>query len=720
MPPSEPPESALTRAQTGSDVDGWRRLGSYRLLQKIGEGGMGEVWLAQQLEPVHRNVALKLIKPGMDSARVIARFEAERQVLALMDHPAIAKVFDAGTTPEGRPYFAMEHVRGEAITTYCDRERLSIEQRLELFIQLCDGVQHAHQKGIIHRDLKPSNVLVSTTDARPVPRIIDFGIAKAMAQPLTERSLMTEMGALVGTPEYMSPEQAEMTPLDVDTRSDVYSLGLLLYELLVGHLPFDREALRQASFDEIRRAIREVDAPRPSTQVTGQHDSADLAERRHTQPAKLASVLRGDLDWITKKALEKERSRRYATANALAMDLRRHLANEPVLAGPPGAAYRFGKFVRRHRLGVTLASALTLLLVAVVALLAVQAQRIARERDRANQEAATAKQVSDFLVSLFKGFDPSEARGNSLTAREILAKGTRQLYADLGDQPLVQARLRSTIGSVYLGLGMYAEAEQILQEALRAERQILGPDHPDTLVTAHALANVLWYQRRFADADVLYLEVVASRTRALGVDHPDTLRTNYDLASSYLGQKRWDEYEKLGLDTLARQRRGLGNFHPDTLSSLSVLQNYYFVHGRFDEAEPVAREVYEGRLRALGPDHPSTLTALHNVATNLDRRGRSAEAQQKFREVLERRRRVLGQEHPSTAITMNRLAASLARDKRYSEAESMALDADGIMQKTIGPAHATTINNIELLVSIYADSGRPAQAAEWRARLPGK
>src|SRR5262245_20879855 len=269
-PAGDDSEFDETRAVETARDDGWRRIGAYRLIQRIGEGGMGEVWLAQQLEPVQRQVALKLIKPGMDSARVIARFEAERQTVALMDHPAIAKVFDAGTTPEGRPYFAMEYVRGDPITLHCDRQRLSVSERVELFIQLCDGVQHAHQKGIIHRDLKPSNVLVSTTDDRPVPRIIDFGIAKAMAQPLTERSLLTEMGSFVGTLEYMSPEQAEMTPVDVDTRSDVYSLGLLLYELLVGSLPFDRDSMREASFDEVRRTIREVDAPRPSTQVTRQ------------------------------------------------------------------------------------------------------------------------------------------------------------------------------------------------------------------------------------------------------------------------------------------------------------------------------------------------------------------------------------------------------------------------------------------------------------------
>jgi non-specific serine/threonine protein kinase/serine/threonine-protein kinase len=705
-----------TRAVEAAHDDGWKRIGPYRLIQRIGDGGMGEVWLAQQLEPVQRQVAIKLIKPGMDSARVIARFEAERQTLALMDHPAISKVFEAGTTPEGRPYFAMEYVRGDAITTYCDRQRLTVRERIELFIQLCDGVQHAHQKGIIHRDLKPSNVLVSETDDRPIPRIIDFGIAKAMAQPLTERSLMTEMGSLVGTPEYMSPEQAEMTPLDVDTRSDVYSLGLLLYELLVGVLPFDREALRNAPLDEVRRTIREVEAPRPSTQATRVGDSAEVAARRQTQPGRLASLLRGDLDWVTKKALEKERSRRYATANALAMDLRRHLLNEPVLAGPPSAIYRVGKFVRRHRVAAAAGGAIALLLVAFAATMAVQAGRIARERDRANQEAATAKQVSDFMVSLFRGFDPSEARGNTLTAREVLSRGARRIDEDLRDQPQVQARMRATIGTVYTGLGLYAEAEAILKEAMQAQQRVLGEDSAETLATEHALANAYWYQRKYSEAEPLYVNVVNRRTRALGVDHRDTLQANFDLASVYLIQKRWPEYEKLGLETLARQRRVLGDTHFDTLSSLNNLNNFYYLQGRYAEAEPIGREVFTVRARTLGPDHPSTLLAQHNLAANMDRLGLADAAEKLFLDVLDRRQRVLGKEHPSTATTLHILAASYARRKRYTEAEPLALSAHEAVRKTLGEDHQTTRDIAALLAAIYDGAGRPREAAEWRTR----
>jgi non-specific serine/threonine protein kinase/serine/threonine-protein kinase len=695
-------------------------VGSYRLLQRLGEGGMGDVWLAQQVHPVQRQVAIKVVKAGMDSARVVARFEAERQALALMDHPAIAKVFDAGTTPEGRPYFAMEYVRGESITTYCDRQRLSIRERLELFIQLCDGVQHAHQKGIIHRDLKPSNVLVTITDDHPVPRIIDFGIAKAVAQPLTEHSLFTELGTFIGTPEYMSPEQAEMTPLDVDTRSDVYSLGLLLYELLVGTLPFDRQALRQAGLDEMRRTIRETDAPRPSTRVTRPGPQTDeTAAHRRTQPHRLAGLLRGDLDWITMKALEKDRTRRYATANALAMDLRRHLANEPVLAGPPSATYRTGKFVRRHRVGVAAVASLVILLAAFAAAMTVQVGRTARERDRANQEAATARQVSDFLVGLFQMSDPNEARGKTLTAREVLATGALQLERGLHDQPQVRARLQATIGAVYTGLGLYSDAEPLLKQALETQKHVVGADNRETLATVNALADVYWYQKKLEEAEPLYRDLVQRRTRTLGENHADTLKANFDLASAYLGQGRLAEFERLGRDTLARQRRVLGAAHPDTVSSLNNLQHFYYRQRRYAEAEPIAVEVLDATRRHVGDDHPDTFRSLHNLATIYQALGRYAEAEPLYLKAVEGKRRVLGDEHPDTCSTLSRLASMYMKQLRYREAESAALAAYQGYVKRLGDNHTSSREVVEQIATLYAAMGRPNDAQQWRAKLPG-
>jgi tetratricopeptide (TPR) repeat protein len=692
-------------------------FGPYRFVGLLGEGGMGEVWLAEQLRPVRRQVAVKVVKAGMDTARVVARFEAERQALAMMDHPAIAKVFDGGTTPTGRPYFAMEYVKGEAITSYCDRHRLPIHERLELFIQLCDGVQHAHQKGIIHRDLKPSNVLVSVADDYPVPRIIDFGIAKAIAHRLSEQPALTELGGFLGTPEYISPEQAELTPLDVDTRSDVYSLGVMLYEILVGTPPFDSAAFREAGLDEIRRTIREKDPVKPSTRITRSGPaSTSAADQRRTQPTKLAAVLRGDLDWITMKAIEKDRTRRYQTANALGLDVRRHLNHEPVSAGPPGAAYRARKFVRRHRVGVAAAAALALIVIAFTGVMTVQAGRIARERDRANQEAATARQVSDFLVGLFTVSDPSEARGRTLTAREVLARGALQ-FDGLRAQPHVQARLQATIGAVYTGLGLYTDALPLLERALQTQRQVVGEDSPETLATANHLANVYWYQGKYREAEPLYREIVQHRTRVLGEDHPDTLKASFDLASAYLAENRWDEFERLGRETLARQRRVLGAAHVDTLSSLNNLQSFYYRQGRYAEAEPVGLEVYQARLSLLGEDHPSTLTAMHNLATIYEKLRRDDEAEALFVRTVAVRRRVLGDEHPRTCLTLSRLAGMYMEQRRYPESEMAALSAYRGYVNRLGSDHEDARHVAGQLVALYEASGQKDKAEQWRATL---
>src|SRR6185295_7830511 len=334
--------------------------GRYKLLEQIGEGGMGTVWAAEQTEPVKRRVALKLIKLGMDSRQVLSRFEAERQALALMDHPNIAKVYDGGMTAEGRPYFVMEYVKGVPITEYCDNARLPIGQRLKLFVAVCQAVQHAHQKGVIHRDLKPSNILVCLYDGQPVPKVIDFGLAKAISQPLTDHTLYTAHGLMVGTPLYMSPEQAELNNLDVDTRSDIYSLGVLLYELLTGSTPLEKQQFKDAAFQEILRLIKEVEPQRPSLKLSTSASLPAIAAQRSLEPAQLSRAVKGDLDWIVMKALEKERSRRYETANALARDIDRSLSDEPVEACPPSAAYRLKKVIRRNK-GPALAAALVLL-----------------------------------------------------------------------------------------------------------------------------------------------------------------------------------------------------------------------------------------------------------------------------------------------------------------------------------------------------------------------
>src|SRR5271154_1433286 len=458
------------------------QIGPYRLLQLLGEGGMGEVWLAEQKTPIHRTVALKLIKAGMDTKAVVARFESERQARALMDHPSIARVFDAGSTAEGRPYFVMEYVPGLPITEYCDKHRLTVKERLELFLQVCDGVQHAHQKAIIHRDLKPSNVLVVEQDSKPVPKIIDFGLAKATAQRLTDKTMFTELGVIRGTPEYMSPEQADQSEQNIDTRTDVYSLGVILYQLLVGALPFDAKAMRTAGFEEILRKIREEEPPKPSTKIRSMGEaSAASAEKRNEEPRSFAQHLRGELDWITMKALEKDRTRRYGAVSELAADLFRYLRNEPVVAGPATAAYRMKKYAVRHRIALGAAAGLVLLLAGFVVVQAAELRRITAERNRADRERDRATHVTDFMTSMFKVSDPGEARGNSITAREILDEASAEIDTGLAQDPELQAQMMHVMGDVYRNLGLFPRAQLLFGRSAEIRRRALGLENADTL-----------------------------------------------------------------------------------------------------------------------------------------------------------------------------------------------------------------------------------------------
>jgi serine/threonine protein kinase/tetratricopeptide (TPR) repeat protein len=702
-------------------------IGPYRLIRTLGIGGMGEVWLAEQTRPVHRLVALKVIKPGMDSRQVIARFEAERQALALMVHPAIAAVFDGGVTAEGRPYFVMEYVQGEPITTYCDRHRLGVHERLSLFEQVCEGVQHAHQKGVIHRDLKPSNVLVAVLDDHVVPKIIDFGVAKATAQPLTERTLFTELGVLIGTPEYMSPEQAEMGALDIDTRTDIYALGVIFYELLTGFLPIDRSMLRQAGVDGIRRLIREQEPPKPSTRVTsGLPASGEAAHNRHSEPGRLARVLRGDLDWIALKSLEKDRTRRYGSASDLAADIRRFLHNEPVLAGPPGAMYRVRKFVRRHPSGLIASGTALIVLIAFGLVMAIQARRVAAERDAAARERDRAEQVSAFLVSLFQASDPDQSKGDNITARDLLDRGVQRLQSELKDQPLTRATLLHTIGGVYLALGRLQAAQTVLEdayslrrnlkgrervdladtenelghiyggagdgvrqeamyrEALQIRREVLGPEHVKIAQSLGNLGNVAIGQGRFTDGERYFREALEMGKRVAGPT--DVAKFQVALASAYFREYRQDEALALLRDSTATLQRTLGVEHSRTLIAMNNLARHLFFAGKYAEAEGMQREILRVQRKLLGPEHLGVARALFVLGDTVGAEGRAAEAEGMLRESIAMQEKLLSRPGVDLAWTRNALGGLLLRVGKFDEAERTYRDALDGFQKAYDAA----------------------------------
>jgi len=732
--------------------------GKYKLLEELGSGGMGVVYLAEQVEPVRRRVALKIIKLGMDTRQVVARFETERQALAVMDHPNIARVFDAGATETGRLYFVMELARGIPITDYCDRHKLSAQERLQLFIGVCQAVQHAHQKGVIHRDLKPSNILVVIQDDRPVPKIIDFGIAKATDHRLAQRTLFTEQGQLIGTPEYMSPEQAEMSGLDVDTRTDIYSLGVILYELLAGALPFDAGKLRSAAFGEIQRIIRETEPPKASTRLsTLKETKAEIAEKRGTDAGSLVKLLRGDLDWITMKAMAKDRTRRYSSASELAADIERHLRHEPVTAGPPSAVYRIRKYVRRHKLGVAAAAVVTLAVLIGVAGTTIGLLRAVRAEKKALEEAARATRVSDFLVDLFKVSDPSEARGNTITAREILDRGAKKVEEELAGQPLIQARLMDTMGQVFQSLGLfdqalpllksaletrrnvlgnkdlevaaslqnvgyllvakgdYAAAEPLLLESLAIRQELLGRNHPEVATSLATLGEVNYDKGDLAKAEEFYRESLAIRRKSLGDTHIEVANSLNDLAITLKAKGDYEETESMYRESLAIRRKALGEDHPviaQSLNNLGMFLYQMFLNKKSDgvEAEQLLRQALEMNRRILGNEHPEVSTNLNNLALLLRDKGDYDQAISLFREVTEIDRRTLGEEHPYVASRMNNLASTLVRKGNYKSAEELYQKAIAIQRKTFAEKSWEIATTKLLLGACYSEAKRFEEA----------
>ncbi len=761
----EPPAIGDATAQLGDDgpddrpaprsvIEGpGSRIGPYRLLQQIGEGGMGVVYMAEQEKPIRRKVALKIIKPGMDTGQVVARFEAERQALALMDHPNIARVLDAGTTDSGRPYFVMDLVRGIPITQFCDESKLSPRGRLDLFVPVCQAIQHAHQKGIIHRDVKPTNVMVTLHDGKPVPKIIDFGVAKATDQRLTERTLFTQYGAIIGTPEYMSPEQAELSGLDVDTRTDIFSLGVLLYELLTGTTPLERAKLREASYAEILRRIKEEEAPKPSTRISHSGDRlALIAATRRTEPARLTRLVRGELDWIVMKALEKDRARRYETVNSLASDIQRYLDGEPVEAGPPSASYKLQKFARKHRAALATVGAFVVLLVMAsmvsmyLAIRATQAERTAkaernramaaevdavRQRDRAvtaeqkakaeaaraTTEAAIARSVNDFLQQdlLGQADVDNQARPGlkpdpDIKVRTLLDRAAGAIGGKFVGQPAVEVAIRRTIAETYWALWLDPSAEMHFEQSLALARRELGTRHPDTLNAMVSQASVYAWKREYAKAEPLYVEALEGLHRVQGAEHPDTLRAMYRLAEMFFWRGNYSKAESLFDTTLKLSRKVFGEVHGDSLRIMVSLAGLYFDEGKFSDSEAITEKALEIGRRIRGENYRQTIYLTAVLADLYQTKGMYARADELYSQALERSPRLRGAKGFDTLQYTLWLGRLYNAQGKATQAEKLLTKALSDLRGTPGDYRQLTYRTTRALAETYEIEGKPTEA----------
>jgi len=665
--------------------DDWtgRQLGTYKILRIVGEGGMGVVCEAEQDHP-RRIVALKVIKAGVASRELLWRFERESQVLARLQHPGIAQIYEAGAAETGfgpQPYFAMEFIHGVPLGEYAEARKLGTRQRLELMAKVCDAVEHAHQRGVVHRDLKPANILV---DHDGQPKILDFGVARATDSD-AQATRQTDVGQLVGTLAYMSPEQVTADPLDLDTRSDVYALGVILYELLGNRLPY---------------------------QLSHQlHESARTI--RDQEPERLSSIdrsYRGDVETIVAKALEKDKARRYPSAAALAGDLRRYLTDQPITARPASTGYQLRKFARRHKALVSAAAAVFVVLVAGIAV-------STREAVKARQAEQTAQAVSDFLqndllaqASAATQSSPNKKPDPDLKVRTALDRAAARITGKFNAQPEVEAAIRFTIGRTYTDLGLYPEARNQLERALELQRRILGAENPRTLQTQARLGHTVFLQGKYPEAVALLDPALAVQRRVLGADHPDTLSSMALLGNVYYWQGKYAQAASVMSQNLEIRRRVFGPDSHDTIKVVNGLASAYHMMGKYAQAEALFSGAVEAERRLLGPEHPETLGAMNNQALNFESQGKYAEAEALDTQILESRRRVLGPEHPDTLGVMVNLANVYSDQGKRVEAKALYIQALEAQRRVLGPEHLMTLRSMNNLANIYNAEGSYQQA----------
>jgi serine/threonine protein kinase/tetratricopeptide (TPR) repeat protein len=697
-------------------------VGPYRLLRKLGEGGFGRVFLAEQQTPIVRRVALKIIKAGMDTRQVIARFEAERQALALMDHPSIARVLDAGATASGRPYFVMEYVPGEPITRYCDHKALDLPGRLALFQQVCHAVQHAHQKGIIHRDIKPTNILVADVDGRPLPKVIDFGIAKATGGPRAAgATLVTDARQFLGTPEYMAPEQAVLGPVDADTRSDIYSLGAILYELLTGACPLDPHVLRAAEWDEMRRLIREHEPPKPSDRLLH-------AARRSNEPGALdtrgrATLLRADLDWIVMKCLEKDPARRYDTASGLAFDIQRHLQGEPVLAAPPSTLYRFRKLARRHRTRAAVGAVLLLSTLMTIGGTTTFALRESRQRAQAEERARETNQVARFQAALITGI-PLDQMGASIREDLVMEAGQAWRRAGLADAEVAArtAQLASLLSDVNFSNTAMRTLDQTIFERALADIDAQFKDRPLLRASMlQSLATAMTALNLHARAVAPQLDALHTRESMLGPDAPETLESLQGASDLYASRFEFHEAERYARRALEGRRRVLGETHPATLESKAALAMLFQRQWRLADAEPLRAEVLTAVRRMYGDSHPETLRSRLELGRLLLWQGRVAQAEETMTAMV----RDCQAADPPQEWLLNAAAPPLALIRqvqgRFDEAERTCLRSLEQRRSVLGDDNRLTLFLGSRMAGLSEAQGLHQQAIDrWRAVLAGR